>query len=120
MKDKILNWFATGRVGMSSKAMACCLVGAECDCSHPYDPDDLNRCLLFLSAVPEAREHMDKFAAMSTAWAMLIERWSEIEKCFLDEVGLDWCKATSAKKTYDLMDKILTEARIKEREKKHT
>ena len=74
MREKILQWFAAGRVGASSKAMACCLIGAETDGDHPFDPSDLNRCLLFLEAVPEARLHLDKFRAMSDTWNLLIEK----------------------------------------------
>ena len=106
MKDKILEWFATGRVGASSKAMACAAAGLPGDKSHPYDPDDLNRCLLLLEAVPEIRDCMDKVAEISGTWAKLVTRWDEVEKCFLDEVGLNWCKANSASKTYELMKQI--------------
>ena len=57
MEKKILNWFATGKVGVSSKAMACAAAGLEQDKTwfnnHPSDPDDLNRCLLLLEQVPE-------------------------------------------------------------------
>ena len=118
MKDKILVWFASGRVGASSKAMACCLIDSETDRSHPFDPDDLNRCLLFLEAVPEARQHMDKLRTMSVTWDMLIENWEQIEQCFLAEVGLNWCKAKRAPKTYELMDKIQKAARQKIMEEK--
>ena len=107
MKDKILNWFATGRVGASSKAMACCLIDAENDRSHPYDPDDFNRCLLFLHAVPEAREHLDKLRSMSKRWNDLVDNWDKIEKSFIDEVGFNWSKAQRAAKTYELMQSIL-------------
>lgn len=106
MKDKILNWFATGRVGASSKAMALAAVEMPHDRSHPYDPDDLNRCLLLLDAVPEIRNHMDKVAAISDTWAKLVERWSEVEQCFLDEVGLNWTKGDRAPRTYELMKAI--------------
>jgi len=85
MKDKILEWFATGRVGASSKAMACAVAGMPNDKSHPHDPDDLNRCLLFLKAVPEARDHFDKVAAMNDYWKVLIENFAEIEACFIAE-----------------------------------
>ena len=67
MKDKILNWFGAGQVGASSKAMALAAAGMPNDKSHPYDPDDLNRCLLLLEAVPEIRQHMDKVAAIVRA-----------------------------------------------------
>lgn len=106
MEYKILEWFATGRVGASSKAMALAAVDVPNDKSHPYDPDDLNRCLLLLEAVPEIRNKMDKVAAMSDTWGKLVARWDEVEQCFLDEVGLNWSKARRATKTYELMKEI--------------
>lgn len=110
MKDKILNWLANGQVGQSSKAIACCIAGLDGPKSHPYDPDDLNRCLLFLNAVPEARKLMSKVAGLSPAWARLIERWDEIEASFLNEAGMNWCKAQRAPKTYALMKSIRDDA----------
>lgn len=108
LQQKILQWLGNGRVGLSSKAMAFAVAEVEIkDKSHPYDPDDLNRCLLFLEAVPEARNHFDKIAALSETWARLIERWEDVEKSFIDEVGLNWCKAHSAPITYDLMKSII-------------
>lgn len=113
VKDKILAWFFNGRVGSSSKAM----VGAfldmpkdpsciACDCDHPLDPADLNRCLLLLEAVPEIRQNMDKLAEMSSTWAKLVARWDELERCFLDEAGLDWSKERFAPRTFQLMQEI--------------
>lgn len=107
MKDKILNWFATGQVGASSKAMALASVGMPNDGSYPWDPDDLNRCLLLLEDVPEIHKHMDKIAAINKTWGRLIARWQEIEQCFLDEAGFNWSKAKSAPKTYRLMQEII-------------
>lgn len=110
LKDKVLHWFAHGETGISSKAMACAVAGNPPEKSHfgnhPSDPDDLNRCLKFLSMVPEARQHFDKVAALSKTWAKLIARWDEVEQCFLDEVGFNWCKARSAPKTFALMKEI--------------
>lgn len=110
IRDKILLWFATGRVGLSSKSMACAVAGLPQDSSfgvcHPSDPDDLNRCLMLLEAVPEIRDNMDKVAALSGTWAKLVERWSEVEQCFLDEVGLNWTKGDRASRTYELMKSI--------------
>ncbi len=108
MKLKILNWFATGHVGLSSKAMASAVAGIDnCKKDHPSDPDDLNRCLLFLNSVPEAREHLDRVAALSDYWQALIARFDEIEETFLKEAGFDWSKSRRAPKTYKLMKEIL-------------
>ena len=106
MKDKILEWFGTGEVGASSRAMVLAAVGMPNDGCHPLDPADFNRCLLLLEAVPEIRQHMDRVAAISKTWGKLVDRWDEVEKCFLNEVGLDWCKGDSASVTYDLMKDI--------------
>ena len=106
IRDKILNWFAIGQVGASSKAMALAVIEMPHSSSHPCDPDDLNRCLLLLAAVPDIRNHMDKVASISTTWAKLVERWDEVEQCFLDEVGLDWTKGNRATRTFKLMKEI--------------
>ncbi len=112
MNDKILKWFASGKVGISSKAMACAVIGLPqhgFDKSMPYDPADFNRCLLLLDEVPEIREKFDTIAALSKSWERLILRWDEVEKTFLDEVGLDWVKGNMAHKTYELMKSIRLE-----------
>lgn len=107
MNEKILHWFATREVGSSSKAMASCISGINGGEDHPLDPDDFNRCLLFLTVVPEARNHLHKVKKLSPVWSRFIDRWEEIEKLFLDEVGLDWCNGNSAPKTYKLMQQII-------------
>lgn len=106
MKEKILHWLVTGRVGASSKAMACAAVDLPSSGCYPLDPDDLNRCLLLLEQVPEIREHMDKVAAMNKTWAALVERWEQIEQTFLEEVGLNWSHGNRAPKTYELMKSL--------------
>lgn len=107
MKDKIINWFFTGHVGASSRVMASTVSGATAtDGSYPLDPADFNRCLMFLDAVPEAREHLYKLKAVNDNWRKLIERWHEVEISFLKEVGFNWKKAKSAPKTYELMKDI--------------
>lgn len=107
MKDKILKWIGTGRVGASSKAMALAVVGAPNDGSHPYDPADLNRCLLLLADVPEIRQHMCKVSEISVTWEKLVKRWAELEKCFIEEAGFDWSKSERAPKTYDMIKDII-------------
>jgi hypothetical protein len=100
LKAKITGWFCTGEVGASSKAMAACIGGAEGGTSHPFDPDDLRRCVLFLQAVPEARQHMPKVRELSAQWAKLVDNWDELEKTLLEEIknGSMW-----AGKTWDKM-----------------
>jgi len=108
MNNKIKDWFQTGRVGASSEAMALAVGGMPVKFSHPLDPSDLNRCLVFLRTVPEAKQHLDKVAALSPYWERLIARWDELEKCFNIEVGEGWAQLDKpATITYALIQEIL-------------
>ena len=112
MENDILKWLLTSKDrGISSETMAAAMMGVEPgrgEYNYPHDPSDFNRCLKFLACVPGARNHMDKLSSISHVWSKLVEQWSVIEKCFLDEVGLDWCKGRHLKatKTYQLMKDI--------------
>lgn len=107
--QKVALWFATGSVGISSKAMATWIGLGELpsDRGHPYDPDDLDRCLRLLEAVPELREKLPAMRGLSPQWEALVNRWDEVERSHLEEVGLGWTKARSAPRTYKLMREIL-------------
>ena len=111
----LIEWLAGGSRGSSSNTIVQCLTGLpaarDSGRDHPYDPDDLDRCLLLLEAVPALRPLMPQMGRVSPEWAALIQHWREIEKSHLDEVGLGWTKARSAPKTYALMRQILQAAR---------
>lgn len=106
IQSNVLRWIATGRVGASSKAMAMAACDMPTDGAYPSDPADLNRCLLMLEAVPEARQQFAKVAAISRPWANFIENWEKLEAMFLEEVGLNWSKAQSAPRTYEFMKSL--------------
>lgn len=111
LQQQVLEWFASGSVGSSSKCMAKYLaLGTITDRSHPYDPDDLDRCLQLLEAAPGLRQRLHKMADVSPQWAALVSRWDELEACHLEEVGLRWSKASSAPKTFRLMQEIFSGA----------
>lgn len=111
-KDKILKWvFECENTGVSSKAMAAHFSGvtlAKWGMATPSDPSDFNRCLIFLKWVPECRDRLHELKAVSKKWAALVEKWDEIEACFLDEVGFDWSKGRNlhASKTYEMMHSL--------------
>jgi len=107
MRDKVLDYFGDGRGGLSSKAMALAAIELKHGNHHPSDPADFNRCLMLLDAVPEIRDHMDRVAAISGTWAKMVDRWDEVEKCFLEEVGFNWSKGHSAPLTYKLMMDVI-------------
>lgn len=100
------SWIVGSRCGMSSKAIWAHMMDAgrpREGWSHPWDPDDLSRCLLLLKAVPEWAPRMPEMARRSKAWAGLIAHWDEIVASMKDEVGIDWSKGQNAPRTYDLM-----------------
>lgn len=109
MKDKVLAWFIYGETGISSEAMACAVSGMMPNPkgthfgNHPHDPDDLNRCIKFLDAVPEARDHLDKVAVLSKTWAALVGNWSELEALLREEVPTGIGRAP---KTYARMKQL--------------
>ena len=110
-------WLANGRRGISSNTMFTHITGIDAmqrsSKSHPHDPDDFDRCLLLLDAVPEFREHLQKMRTCSKKWAALVDNWTSIEVSHLGEVGLGWKKARSAPETYKLMKSILDHPRVR-------
>jgi len=109
MKDKVLKWLLNGRVGLSSKAMAAHLCGFPCEGDYPIDPDDFNRCVMFLDAVPEARALLPKMAEVNRYWAALVLPTPRSAAALRDEQirpGVFY----SAPKTYKLMTEIINKA----------
>lgn len=116
LQAQIAEWLANGETGISSESIALWLgFGVKQtrwgNFNHPHDPDDLNRCLKLLRDVPALRPMLPRMAEVGPVWAALVERWDELEQCQLDEIGIDWCKARSAPRTYALMRSIIDEAR---------
>lgn len=87
IREKILIWYITGERGFSSETMARAVseIGAKGGC-HPLDPGDFNRCVKFLEAVPEARQHMHKIAKLSPIWDKLVSNWEELENTLKEEL----------------------------------
>ena len=111
----LFQWLANGKRGISSETMVQHLTGVDVlgdwHMSHPHDPDDLDRCLQLLEAVPALRQMLPKMATASPAWAALVAHWDDVEQCHLEEVGLRWTKACTAPKTYALMESVLAGAK---------
>lgn len=107
-------WIVRGSTGLSSERIWAHMTGTVTEgrtTNYPHDPDDLNRCLLLLEAVPEWKARMGEMAAHGPVWAALAARWDEIAQCFIDEVGLNWSKGNRASKTYDLMKQVKDSAK---------
>lgn len=117
VEERANKWIVDGQVGQSSKAIWSHMMGVALKddgfgARYPHDPDDLNRCLLLLDLIPEWKPRMHEMAAHGIRWAGLAAKWDEIVECFLDEVGLNWCKGHDlrATKTYAMMKFAMGEA----------
>ena len=110
-KKAVLKWLANGKTGVSSETLAFWATFGikRDDRCHPLDPSDFNRCLNLLRAAPTLRLKLCKMSKISVKWARLVAHWDEIEKVFIEEVGVDWSKgrALPATKTYDLMQQVI-------------
>ena len=70
IEDKIFQWFATGEIGASSQTIVLRMIGKKYKHeSHPLDPDDFNRCIKLLDAVPEIRNRLNEMSKVSPEWA---------------------------------------------------
>lgn len=102
-------WLATGERGNSSETMFTHLTGVNANRgtknSHPYDPDDLRRCLLLLDQVPELKAEFPRMASVSPAWRRLVECWSLLSTALIEEWGdiRNPQKGVRAEKTYTLI-----------------
>lgn len=109
--DRAHAWIVSRDTGASSKTLWARMMGARRDDpSHPWDPDDLGRCLRLLELIPEWKPRIREMAGVSLGWAALVLRWDEIAQSMADEVGIDWSKGLSAPKTYALMKDTLKDA----------
>lgn len=102
--EKIGDFLASRYAGTSAKAICSRAMGSKLSNDHPYDPADFNRCLMCLNMTGI---DISVMIGASEIWDKLVEHWTEIERCFIDEVGLNWCNGDRAEKTYNLMQKIM-------------
>lgn len=102
--DKVAAWLADGERGMSSEAMCKRIFGIpeSAGKSHPHDPADLRRCLLFLDAT-EAHDKVSFMLDVSEEWGRLVARWDELVVVFKEEAA----QGSRAPRTYALMKEIL-------------
>lgn len=112
VSQRVLEWLAGPDTGLSSKAMAFCMLGIKRHghwdgTEHPYDPSDFNRCLLLVDKVPEVRDAFSDIACLSEQWNAIIDHWDELRELFIAEAGWNWSKAGRAPKTYARMKEIL-------------
>ncbi|EPA0062162.1 hypothetical protein ACQYIJ_004192 [Enterobacter cloacae] len=105
---KVLQWQATGDVGVSSATMASIALGLDKTFygSHfgaPHDPSDMLRCMKLLEAIPEIRDHFPAIAKRVPTFKGIIEQWDDLVEVMKREcVGERW----RAPDAYNLIKKL--------------
>jgi hypothetical protein len=107
MRTELLQWIATGEVGISSKTMCSAIVGAVTndnitsrDFDIPHDPSDFSRCYRFYKHCNLTQEELAKVKDVFPYWEPIILKWDDL-------VNLYECK-----KFGELYD-TLTDLRVK-------
>ena len=115
---KILEWYAFGEPGMSSKAIAH-QVGEvklrHADTDWPHDVGDFRRCELLLRAVPTLRSRLNIMRSVGPEWGALVDAWSEIVELAEQESPTifteGWDAYGSTPQTYGLIRRTIDAAR---------
>jgi hypothetical protein len=107
IREEVLNWFATGNTGMSSKAIALNIAGIETE-HHPTpsDPSDFRRCIDMVKACPSIQnltplvENAPHYAPFTREWNNMIDLY---ETEFKEDTG-------RAPLLYKFMKRLCTES----------
>lgn len=102
--NAVAMWLRRGERGLSSNALCKAIFGVPSNAGteHPYDPDDLRRCMQFLEA-SGAHDQLQKMAGVSLEWSRLVSRWADLTALFARETAT----GKKAPKTYALMQELL-------------
>lgn len=84
------KWLDSDHTGLSSRFMCWTLTGkrqniADEKYNYPHDPSDFGRCVGFLKAVPEARQHISRMVVTGKEWCGLAACWDELEALYNEE-----------------------------------
>lgn len=105
---KVLQWQATGNVGVSSATMASIALGLDrpfygSQFGAPHDPSDMLRCMKLLEAIPEIRDHFPAIAKRVPTFKGIIEQWDALVEVMNREcIGERW----RAPDAYKLIQKL--------------
>jgi hypothetical protein len=93
--QKLAQWLCSDDTGASSCFMASIAAGSPPrlphHVNHPYDAEDLGRCIRLVRAVPEVRECFPEIAKASAQWAAIVANWDDLENTYIAETrGNRW------------------------------
>jgi hypothetical protein len=112
VSENLIQWLANGERGVSSKTIVHYVTGLDMGKNfrpdHPYDPDDMTRCIKLLERCPElVPGFREKMPRVSGTWARLAEHWDELVASLDAEIP-GWRDGARgrAPKTYEMMQNL--------------
>ncbi len=81
MEKKLAEWFACGRTGLSSKAIALYLSAGVPTHNVPHDSSDFGRCHRLLTLMGW-HDRIGEMAQVSGQWAVLVEIWPALTAAY--------------------------------------
>ncbi len=93
MIDKrLLEWWCTGDVGISSEAIAFVMCGLTTEkiledhwTPYPHDSADFGRCYELLKIFPEWRKRIKEMGRLGKIWTRIASAWDELEILYEQE-----------------------------------
>lgn len=107
--ERLQWWVNHGERGSSSNAIAHHLGGSTMGLSdrdkkaHPWDADDLRRCVLLTDAVPEFEARIGEMATVSPRWARFAVAWPTLVAKLREEMAV----GATAPQTYALIRSVI-------------
>jgi hypothetical protein len=81
---EVMLWMINGKVGQSSKTLACaaCGVWVSNQIHYPYDVDDFSRCYFLIEQIPNVRKGVDELATACYVWEQYAKHWDEMTELY--------------------------------------
>lgn len=108
MNRAVVEWIIGKDTGASSLAIVAWMerpdgaTRSTIPAAHPLDPADLGRCIRLLTIAPEYRARLNEMALVSEQWRALVQRWSDLEALYHEELP-----SGRAPRCYALMQDLL-------------
>ena len=115
MNPNVTAWLMSRDTGASSLTIVAWMERSELAMvilrgpRHPLDAADFGRCVRLLDIEPSYRERIGEMAQVSSAWAVLVTHWAELEALYREVAPTVY-----ARKCGDRMQVLLNSVRESE------
>ena len=95
LERQVIEWLLGDDVGVSSMTIVAANLGVKFRGSdHPYDLDDLSRCVKVLDQIPELS--LQPLRELSPSWRALVDGWNDLVATYREEAPAGECPKAAA------------------------